>query len=231
VAAADVGQVFFFNADTAAQVAVPFQPELTPGKSYRWLQPAAVGEGNDAQLAISDGVEKVYLLSVEPQPQPHLAAVATVDVGPSPLTTPLAAVGDRVVAGTAGGQLAVFALPELTPGEPVDLGGQIVWGPYPAEDGALAALDSDELVAISAEGGIRWRQPLKHGKLGGQPLVADGEAVLLHPEGGVARISLADGAEGAFVELGQPIAAGPITFGTRLLLGAADGTVLVVNRP
>lgn len=231
VAASAVGQVLFYNADTAAQAAVPFQPELTPGNSFRWVRPAVVGEGADQQLVISDGVEKVYLLSVAAQPQPHLEAAATVDVGPAPLVSPLAVIGNRVIAGTENGKLASYALPELTPAEPVDLGGRIVWGPFPAEDGALAALDSDELIAIAADGAVRWRQPLQHGQLGGEPIVAGGAAIVLCPAGGVARISLADGAEGAYVQLGQPVVAGPTALGQRLVLGAADGTLLIVNRP
>jgi hypothetical protein len=231
VAATAVGQVFFYNADTAAQAAVPFQPELTPGNTFRWVRPAIVGEGADQQLVISDGAEKIYLLSIAAQPQPHLEATATVDVGPAPLASPLAVIGNRVIAGTEGGALASFTLPELTPAEPVDLGGRIVWGPFPAEDGALAALDTEELVAIAPDGAVRWRQPLKHGKLGGEPLVDGDAAILLCPGSGVLRINLADGAEGAFVELAQPAVAGPTAFGQRLVLGAADGTLLVVNRP
>lgn len=231
VAASAVGQVFFYNADTAVQAAVPFQPELTPGRSFQWTRPAVAGEGADQQLAISDGVEKVYLLSLAAQPEPHLEAVAKVDVGPAAITSPLAVVGNRVIAGTTAGKLASFTLPELTPAEPVDLGGHIVWGPFPAEDGALAALDSEELIGISADGAVRWRQPLKHGKLGGEPIVAGGEAILLCPAGGVARISLADGAEAAYVQLNQPAVAGPTALGQRLVLGAVDGTLLIVNRP
>jgi hypothetical protein len=93
------------------------------------------------------------------------------------------------------------------------------------------ALESGELVALSADGAIRWRRPVEHGNLGGAPLVAESEAVLLHPATGLEFINLADGAEAAFVELGQPAIAGPVAFGSRLLLAAPDGTLLVVNRP
>jgi outer membrane protein assembly factor BamB/tetratricopeptide (TPR) repeat protein len=231
VAATAIGQVFLYNADTAAQTAVPFQPELTPGNSYQWIRPAVSNEGDQSQLVISDGVEKIYLLSIVAQPQPHLEATATVDVGPSSLESPLAVVGDRVIAGTASGHLASFALADLAPAEPVDLGGRIVWGPFPAEDGALAALDTEELIFIAADGAVRWRQPLKRGKLGGEPIVADGEAIMLCPAKGLLRVGLADGAESAFVELAQPAVAGPTALGQRLILGAADGALLIVERP
>jgi hypothetical protein len=53
--------------------------------------------------------------------------------------------------------------------------------------------------------------------------------VLLHVEGGLARVNLADGAEASYTDLGQPAAAGPVALGERWMVGAADGTLLVVN--
>ena len=231
VSAANVGQVTLHNADDASPVATPFQPELTPGQEYNWLRPAAVGTGTESQLVVSDGGAKLYLLSVEPQPQPHLKAVAAVDVGASPLTTPLAVVGNQVFAGNEAGQLARYALPELTAGAPIALGGRVAWGPHIAGDGVLLGIESGELLMVSGDGAVRWRHPLKHGTPGGIPLI-DGENVfLLFPAGGLARIALGDGAEGAYAELSQPAIAGPVAFGPRLVVSAPDGTLLIVNRP
>jgi hypothetical protein len=231
VAATNVGQAALLNADDASTVATPFQPELTPGRKYNWLWPAVVGAGAQSQLAISDGVAKVYLVTVEPQPQPHLKAAASVDIGASPLVTPLAAAGSRVFAGNDKGQLASFTLPGLTVNEPIDLGGRAAWGPYAAGDGLLLANEGGELMMVGGDGAIRWRQPLKHGELGGAPLVDEANAFLLYPSGGIARVNLVDGTEAAFADLGQPAVAGPVAFGPRLVVSAHDGTLLVVNRP
>jgi hypothetical protein len=168
-------------------------------------------------------------VAFKPQPAPHLEAVASVDVGPSPLISRLAVAGSRVFAGTKDGGLASFTLPAVKPNETVKLGGQIVWGPHATPTGLLMALDTGELALADAEGNIAWRRKLEHGPLAGEPLVAGAAAVLLHVEGGLARVNLADGAEASYTDLGQPATAGPVALGERWMVGAADGTLLVVN--
>ncbi|HEX6962179.1 MAG TPA: PQQ-binding-like beta-propeller repeat protein [Lacipirellula sp.] len=229
--ATDVGQVTLHSAEDGSPVATPFQPELKPGREYHWLRPAVVGEGDDSRLVISDGVERIYVVGLNAQPQPHLAATASVNVGGSPLVSPLAVVGSQVLAGNAAGQLARFTLPELKPSEPIDLGGRVTWGPHTSGQGALLATDGGELLLVSAEGAVAWRRPLEHGQLGGVPLVDGGTALVLSRDGGIARINLADGSEQAFAELGQSAVAGPVAFGPRLVVSGADGTILVINRP
>jgi outer membrane protein assembly factor BamB len=229
-APSEVGQIYLYGADDASPLGTPFQPELTPGRKYDWLAPVLLGDGADARLATSDGVAKVYLLQRVTEPEPHLEATATVDVGPSPLVTRLAAVGTTVFAGNEAGKLARFVAPELAPGEATDLGGRVTWGPFPAGEVVLVATDANELIAVGVDGAVKWRQPLAHGNVGGQPLVADGQAFLLYPLG-IAKISLNDGAERGFVEIGQTLSAGPVSFAGRLVVAASDGTLLVVNQP
>lgn len=230
VAATEVGQIALFGADAAAKVGAAFQPELKPNQSYPWLRPATAGEGDASLLLVSDGVEKLYAVVMKAEPAPHLEASAAVDVGPSPLVSPLAVAGDRVFAGAASGDLASFELPRLKTVEPIKLGGQIEWGPFPTPAGLLMAIDSGELLMVAGDGAIAWRRKLDHGQLGGEPLVTDKEAVVLHLAGGVARVNLADGSEAAYIDVGQPAVAGPVALGERLLVAAPDGTLLVVNR-
>ena len=152
-------------------------------------------------------------------------------VGGSPLASQLAVVGNLLVAGNEAGQLARFSLPDLQPQDAVDVGGQVVWGPYSVGQAALLASDADELVLVGVDGKISWRQPLKRGQLGGTPLVEASHASILYPERGIARIGLANGVEQAFAEISQSAVEGPVAFGPRLLVSAADGAVLVVNKP
>jgi hypothetical protein len=229
VAATEVGQVLLFDAANGEKVGTPFQPELTPNQQYKWLQPAVAGSGDDSRLLVSDGAEKLYAVVYKSEPAPHLEAVASIDVGPSPLNSPLAVVGSRVFAGTKDGGLANFSLPELKPGETLKLGGQIIWGPHATPQGLLMALDTSELALVNSEDAIAWRRELKHGPLGGQPLFAGGAALLLHVEGGLERVNLADGAEASYLDLGQPAGAGPVAFGERWMVAAADGTLLVIT--
>jgi hypothetical protein len=231
VAPTEVGQVFLVDAATATPAGTPFQPELTPGRKYHWLPAAGVGEGENAALIVSDGAEQLYLVRQVEGPAPHLELVKSVDVGPSPLVTPLVVVGNRVLAGTQDGRLAVFELPELKPVDPVELDGRAVWGPYPAGEGALLATAAGELMLIGADAAIAWRRELEHGELAGTPLVKDGVALVLHAAGGLANINLSDGAETGYVDLGQSAVAGPVPLGERVVVAAPDGALLVVNRP
>jgi outer membrane protein assembly factor BamB len=231
VVATDVGQVALLSAEDASPLAEPFQPELRPGRKYKWLRPAVIGEGAGSQLVVSDGVEKIYLVGLAQQPRPHLQAAASANIGGSPLATPLAAAGARVFAGNENGQLVSFSMPELAIADPVDLGARVTWGPFAAGDGVLLATEGKQLILVGPDGAVKWRQPLKHGEPGGRPLVDGAAVLLLVPSAGVARVSLADGAEQGWAELGQPALAGPVAFGPRLVASAADGTILVVNRP
>lgn len=226
-----VGQVFLIDAATGAPAGTPFQPELSPGQKYRWLAAAATGEGDDAALALSDGVERLYLVRQAATPTPHLEMIRSVDVGPSQLVTPLATVGTNVIAGTQDGRLAAFALPELKPAEPVELGGRVVWGPFPAGDGALVATDAAELLLIGVDAAVAWRRDLEHGQLAGKPLVKNGAALVVYAQGGLALVNLADGAEQGYAEIGQSAVAGPVPLGERVVVVAPDGALLVVNRP
>jgi hypothetical protein len=225
-----VGQVLLLSAEDGSPLATPFQPELQPDREYRWVQPAVAGEG-DSLLVVSDGVEKIHLVRLEPQPQPHLQATASVSIGGSPLVTRLAAAGSRVFAGNEAEQVVSFATADLAAADPIDVGGRVAWGPHSVDGGVLLGTEAGELALIGDDGAVRWRQPFKHGEPGGTPLVDDGHVLVLCPAAGIARIQLSDGAEQAFAELGQGAVEGPVAFGPRLIVAAADGTLLVVNRP
>lgn len=229
LAPTDVGQVFYIAPGENAPPVTPFQPTLTPGRSYEWLRPAVVG-GDASQFVVSDGQQQLHLIGLEPGAAPHLAAVKSVDVGPAPLTSRLAVLGATVYAGTDDGRLLDFALPDLAPGSGIEIGGRVVWGPHAVDSGLLLATDADELLFV-AEGAVRWRQPIEHGELAGEPLAGGATALVLHNSGRLATINLSDGAETSFVDVGQPAIAGPVPLGERVILVAPDGTMLVVNRP
>ncbi|BBO33466.1 PQQ-binding-like beta-propeller repeat protein [Lacipirellula parvula] len=228
-APSEVGQICLYNADDSAPLGAPFQAELTPGQKFRWLAPAAIGDSSSSELIVSDGVSKVYLLRRVAEPENHLEAAASVDVGPSPLNSPFAAVGSTAFVGNEAGRLARFTVPDLAPGEATDLGGRVTWGPFAVAKGVVVATDANELLLVSVDGAVVWRQKLAHGALTGKPLIDNGQAYLLYGGGGVSKISLADGAEASYVDVGQTLTAGPVPYGKRLLVTAADGTLLVVE--
>ena len=231
VAPTRIGQVYLYDGESTVQIGSPFQPALAADGQYAWVAPAVYGSGDNSRLVLSDGLAKIYLLRRADQPEPNLQAETEAKVGSSPLATRLAVVGDTVCAGTKGGELVRFSLPRLEMLPPVELGAAIVWGPFVLDDQVLLTTAKDELVSIDAAGQISWRHPLAHGQPCGQPL-ADGDgALILWRQGGLSRIVGNDGAESAHLELEQPVAAGPVAFGNRLILASSDGALLVVDRP
>ncbi len=231
VAPTRVGQVYLYDDESAKQIGSPFQPPLAAEGQYEWVTPAVYGSDDNSRLVLSDGLAKIYLLRRADQPEPNLQAETEAKVGSSPLATRLAVAGDTVYAGTKDGELVRFSLPRLDRQSPVELGAAIVWGPFGLGDRVLLTTAKDELISIDGAGQISWRQPLTHGQPCGQPL-ADGDgALILWRQGGLSRIAGNDGAESAHLELEQPVAAGPVAFGNRLILASSDGALLVVDRP
>jgi hypothetical protein len=228
VAPLKIGQVFYRSAADGAQLATPFQPLLTPGRTWDY-QPAAATE-DERQFVIADGREKIYLVELIDQPQPHLEAVAEAKV-PAPIESPIVVLGDAVIAVAGSSQLVRFRLPSLEPAGDANLPAPAVWGPFRTGDALLLATADDQLLAVSATGEIAWQAAIEHGELAGAPLVMNGSVLLAYRNGLLERRLLADGKAQATTDVEHPLAAGPVRFLKRLVLTASDGTLLVVDPP
>lgn len=225
IAPLSVGQVFVLDAESGKPLAAPFQPPLEAGRSVAWL-PAAVVDGE--QLLITDGVAKVYLLDYEPGSALTIAAEADLDV--SPLASGFVVVGNVAVALAENGQIVIHQLPTLDVGESLNTGGRVVWGPYPAGDYALLATSS-QLMAIDSSGKFAWEVPITDMQLAGPPLVQGESMVLAAQNGTVVKLSLADGSEQGRVDVGEPIAAGPVLLNNLLVVAGRDSALLVIKSP
>ena len=231
VAPTTAGQVFLYGSEQGQQLGSPFQPPLEPGVSYDWQTPAVYGTGDTARLVLTDGVKRIYLLERVATPQPYLTAIESADLNTAPLISRVATLGDMAFAGAKDGSLATFQLPTLAPGDSVELTGQVTWGPFSVGDHLLLATSGEQLVCLDSQGKVSWQISLTHGPPAGEPIAHDGGIELLWQTGGISRLQIADGAEVAFVPLPQPVVAGPVPFGRRLVVSAYDGTLLIVNHP
>lgn len=225
------GQVFLYNSEDGQQWGSPFQPPLEPGVTYDWLTPAVYGNGERSQLVLSDGVKRIYLLERASSPQPHLTAIEGADISTAPLQSRVAVTGDLAVVGAKDGSLATFQLPTLAPGDSVNLDGLVTWGPFNVGQNLLLATSNEELICLDEQAKISWRSSLAHGPPAGQPIAHQGGIELLWQAGGISHLNLADGKESSFIPLPQPVVAGPVPFGKRLVVSAYDGTLLIVNHP
>ena len=225
------GQVFLYTSEAGQSWGSPFQPPLEPGVTYAWNSPAVYGSGENAQLVLSDGSKKIYLLSRVAAPQPHLTATASAEISTAPMNTRIAVVGDLAVAGTEEGSLTVVELPTLASKPSVKIQSAVTWGPFTVGQHIVLATATEELICLDDQANIAWRQSLAHGPPAGLPVTHQGGLVLLWQQGGISRLELTSGEEAAYVPLPQPVVAGPVPFGKRLVVSAYDGTLLIVDQP
>jgi hypothetical protein len=225
-----LGQVFYLNSADGTRLAAPFQPRLEPQTTLGFKP--AVPVGNDGrQFVITDGRQKVYLVALNDKPTPHLKEVKQGDVGPHPIESPLVVLGDSVLAIAGGTHLLRFKIPTMETSGETNLPAPLEAGPYQMGDLLLITTADEKLLALSATGEVKWQGPLQHGPLAGPPLVLPDGILLTYRKGIIERRAAADGKPLATLNVEQPLATGPVAFMQHLVATAADGTLLVVDKP
>lgn len=227
-----LGQVLLLDAESGMSLVQPFQPRLERGAEFRWTEPVVL---NEREVLLSDGQSKLYRIGTVAKPEPHLAALAEAKLQ-GPITAPLAVAGKTAFAVDGQGELIGFAVGDagtnsLSAGKSWPLSPAVAWGPYAAGSQVLVATTDGRLLCISERQEMRWQVELKHGPLSGTPLAVDDALLLTTKSGQVCRLKLASGEETGAIDVGEPIAAGPVAFGRRLLLAAKGGALLVVASP
>ncbi len=225
-----IGQVFYLSAADGAKLATPFQPRIEPGTSLEYKR-AGVAVGDGRPFVITDGANKIYLVTVTDQPQPHLEVVKEAEVGPRPISSPIVVLGDTAFAIAGESRLVRYNLPSLELGGETNLPAPAEWGPYAAGEMVLMATVDQKLLAATPTGELRWQVPLEHGQLAGPPLVIADSVLLAYRKGVVERRSLADGKPLGTINVEHPLATGPVAFLQKLVVAAADGTLLVIDQP
>jgi hypothetical protein len=196
----------------------------------RWQTPCTL-EGSQTQLVIPDGQGKVYVVGLKADPQPRLAALAQSDALPVTLVTGAASAGQMTCVAAVDASLLSFHLPDMKRGPEVRLGTPPAWGPERVGDQVLLATEDDQLVCMDGDGAERWRRALAHGPLAGTPLVENGQFTIPTTHGFLWRVALETGDETSAVDLGQPLASGPVRFGQRIIVAAHDSTLLIMKHP
>ena len=232
IAPLDNGQVLLLDPATGDNKLLPFQPTVEAGSKIAWQRAAVVGT-EQREFVIADNRRKLFRVGVKDQPEPHLAELAQVQLEVD-IVSPLAAVGDTVygvVRGANSDTILSFGATDLAAGKEWPVEGRIVWGPEVLNDLVLLATDRQTLLAFEAGQKQRWTSPLSYGPLVGRPLPVSGNLLLASLSGTVWMISSQDGKELTKAEVGEPLGAGPVAFanGSRLLVSAADGTLLVIR--
>ncbi|OYV81203.1 MAG: hypothetical protein B7Z73_18350, partial [Planctomycetia bacterium 21-64-5] len=206
-----MGQVLLLDPAAGTSLVQPFQPRLERGAEFRWTAPVLL---NEREVLLSDGQSKLYRLTTVAKPEPHLAAVAEAKL-PGPITAPLAVAGKTAFAVNGSGELVSFAVGEpgtntLTGGKSWPLSPGAAWGPYAAGSQVLVATTDGRLLCVNDQQEQLWQVELKHGPLSGTPLMSADAVLLTTKSGRLCRLALASGEELGVVDVGEPIAAGPV---------------------
>lgn len=221
------GLVYWLDPQTNQKLSEPFQPQLSGPQPVAWTRPQAVGAD---RFVIGDGDRRVFLVGVQAEPKPHLAALAQREL-PDRLAAGPVVAGETVYVLDAGATLSAFALADLADRKQQRLSGRCVWGPCAAGDRLLLATSDSKLICIGADQETAWQAELPYGPPVGEPLVADGNFVFAAARGTVWRLDGASGKELGKVEAGEPLGTGPVAWRKGLLVGSQDGTVLEVAAP
>jgi outer membrane protein assembly factor BamB len=225
------GQVKLLNVDTAGDLALPFQPPLQAGQRLNWKQPAVVS-ADGSVLAVSDGANTIYRLTVKNEPQPHLALLGETVVDHN-VASPLAVAGGTLYAVSRSPSvdtLYSFQAPDLQVGPKKALEGRVRFGPVSSGDVVFVA-DNKNLHCCEDAGKIRWSIPLAHGIPSAPPIPHEQDFVVVTQSGSVYRVSQDKGQETGLTEVGEPLISPASLFNGRLLTAGPDGTIHLVPLP
>ncbi len=249
------GTIHAIDPTTGQETLLPFQPGLSAGRQISWLSPAVVDVSQRTFVA-ADSAGTLYLIGPQPSPRPHLAALATSNLGTTDLETStnlkttanfkitlsgnLAVVGDAVLAvarGKSQDELRAISLPNLDTSAALPVEGRVTWGPYTLNKNvALVTTDAKQLHAVTAGPELVWSSPLEFGNLAGKPLIADESLVLTSVNGQVWRVEIKSGRplpwnDTTHFDVGEPLGAGATRVAQRLLLLGRDSTLFLTELP
>jgi outer membrane protein assembly factor BamB len=225
------GQVKLLNPDSAGDLALPFQPSLQAGQRLNWKQGAVVS-ADGSVLAVSDGANTIYRLTVKKTPQPHLESLGETVVD-NDVVSPLAVAGGAIYAvgrSPTIDMLYSFQAPDLQAGPKKPLEGRVRFGPVQAGEVVFVA-DDKKLHCCEGSGNIRWSIPLAHGIPSAPPLPDGQQFIVVTQAGSVYRVSQDKGEETGLLEVGEPLVAPASLFSGKLLVAGPDGTIHLVPLP
>jgi hypothetical protein len=227
-----LGQIYCY--DAAGELAAnPFQPELRPQTIAQWLPLATAVEGQQATIVAIDPLDKLHVLSYVAGKPGELKSLASVDIRHQSITKGAVIAGKVAVTGASEGRLLFFPLPTAEPTTTTELPGELAWGPFVSGERVLLALENGDLVCIDAAKPAQpvWVAKADIGKMVGEPLFTADKWFVAGQSGTILAMDPQTGEMTQRVDCGQTLGSGPTKFGPRLLVAAAEGTVLVVNQP
>jgi TolA-binding protein len=204
-----------------------FPAPVEGGKKRKWLKTVAVDSKH--LLVLDDGGDLVRL-QYRTAPAPHLFPISTLKLT-APLDRDPVLHQARAILATADRKLLVLGAADLQVAITADLPAPATAGPWATGNQVIVETGQKQLVCFDLADNLKLLWTIETGghSVAGAPLVVDGRMLVAWDNGRVAVINPADGKTGRTVELGQPIALGPRTFGKKILVTSIDGTLYRVE--
>jgi outer membrane protein assembly factor BamB len=220
------GAVYIIDPLTGKSSAHEFQPPLRSGQRVDWPRPVVVND----EIILPDGAGQVYRVSLESQPQPHLAAVGQSATDFKPIGS-MAAAGETVYgirSGISSDDVVAINASDLTSStNHWALDRRVAWGPETVGDFVMVSSDSGELLCLDAGQNEAWRIKLPHGAIAGPPIVVGDQFLITAINGIVSKLDGKTGQELGQFDVGEPIGSGVTQYGGRSITLGSDGTLHV----
>lgn len=219
------GQVVRIDPNNGRIVGTPFLPSLKPGVEVAWNRPAHLGSG---RVLLGDHQKTLYLLDGSDRKVLREAGRTEVD---GELVSSIAGKDSSafVVADVAGNQtlLKLEVNDKVQVSGTTKLDGQVVAGPWLVGDNLFLLLDDGQLHVFNLQGESLWKLDVSNQQVAGISAREGGWDIAL-VTGRILRVDAA-GAIQKTIEIGQPIRLAPVQAMGRVIVCAADGTLLVLN--
>lgn len=222
--ASDAGQIHLLD-PSGKSLLHPFQPRLEPGEPLHWRLPAVIDED---RFVVSDGLHRLFVVTVEATPEPHLASVAEAVSKEEIISSPVVLKDSAWCVGRSQAEdlLLAYSLNDMKPTHTASLGGRLVWGPFVAGEVLFVQTGRGELKTFDSSG-----KPLGTISLGDDqfivPLLPVGDPFFMATVGGRIWRWSRNRMEKVF-DAGQPLASSPARYKDRIYLRAQDGSVFAV---
>ncbi|MEM0927321.1 MAG: PQQ-binding-like beta-propeller repeat protein, partial [Planctomycetota bacterium] len=224
----DSGRSVVMDYQTGQQYGSPFQPVSNPVGKVQWTNTVRLPD-DESQVVLADSRKGLYRLRVGDRL--NQLAKATLE---SPTLGTLAAVGSTVMAATSGPAsdfVIGHNITTLKEQFKVLLDGRVIWGPANAGQVGILLTDDQMLRGIRTDGTEAFAVSVPQGLPVGEPLLHNGQLILVSDSGWVVSIDATTGERIGLTDVGQPFSAQPMVLQNRLLIPGDEGVVYVIEIP
>ena len=222
------GTVVLIDPVSGAEQLGAFHPRTELGVTTNWNLPVVLDGGQE--FVIADNRRRLFRVGIK-QGSGKLLDALQEQTLEGEAVGPWAAVGQMccgVIRSKEEDTVVAVALPALGVLQKLPLSGRLAWGPQRVGENVMLATEK-ELLCLDAAGQEVWRMAWDHGPVIGQALPVDAHVWLSAADGLLCRVDAATGAVAATVEVGEPLAAGPVRDDQQLLVAGHSGVLFRVS--